>query len=387
MTDNAAVAKSVNIEELFKIMDQMPPPIPSPHFEDAIYQDAVEAIYNTIYAAALDKFLETRWYTTSGLNALRRDAQLFAEFVAFFRAASLRPEEPSPPNLLAQETRLTWNLLNMCCTSKATVQEPNDFNADVVELTNEGSGMSTDPAKLYQNDAPSTNIGSRQSVINSTSQQPPDAQSDATSESILTTTTTTTTNLAFSDSTASLPSARLTALTALLTSSAPLQPPNPPPTPLFHSAGTQSHPALSPLSRQLQTRSDEFWSSVGKYASAAEDAEKKAALQTARALLDGFENRDVVYTIMRMTWLQSTLPQKSPRAEPLEPDVKETEEDDEKEVEAQAQAQMDRGRRFCIRVLKSEAGLADGGDGVHSGIGKNVVAMRIAGMAVRAFGS
>jgi hypothetical protein len=386
MTDNAAVAKSVNIEELFKIMDQMLPPIPSPHFEDAIYQDPVEAIYNTIYAAALDKFLETRWYTTSGLNALRRDAQLFAEFVAFFRAASLRPEEPSPPNLLAQETRLIWNLLNMCCTSKATIQEPNDFNTDMVELMNEGSGMSTDPAKPYQNDAPSTNIGNRKSVINSTSQQLPDTQSDTTSESILTTTTTTT-NLASSDSTASIPSARLTALTALLTSSSPRQPPNPPPTPVFNSAGTESHPALSPLSRQLQTRSNEFWSSVEKYASAAADAEKKAALQTARALLDGFENRDVVYTIMRMTWLQSTLPPKSPRAEPLEPGVKETEEDDEKEIEEQAQAHMDRGRRFCIRVLENEAGLADGGDGVHSGIGKNLVAMRIAGMAVRAFGS
>jgi hypothetical protein len=386
MTDNAAVAKSVNIEELFKIMDQMLPPIPSPHFEDAIYQDPVEAIYNTIYAAALDKFLETRWYTTSGLNALRRDAQLFAEFVAFFRAASLRLEEPSPPDLLAQETRLIWNLLNMCCTSNATVQEPNDFSTDMVELTNEGSGMSTDPAKPYTNDAPSTNIGNRQSAIDSTSQQLPDTQSDTANEPIFTTNnTTTTTNLASSDSTASIPSARLTALTALLTSSSPPQPPNPPPTPFFNPAGTQIHPALSPLSRQLQTRSDEFWSSVEKHTSAAADAERKTALQTARALLDGFENRDVVYTIMRMTWLQGLLARESPSSESGESSVKENEKDKEKGVEGQAQ--MERGRRFCLRILKNEAGLADGGDGVHSGIGKNVVAMRIAGMAVRAFDS
>lgn len=138
-------------------------------------------------------------------------------------------------------------------------------------------------------------------------------------------------------------------------------------------------------------------------------------MHKARRLLDHYENRDVIYTIMRARWLQERRRDRDRR--------KEEDEEEGAEMRAAPAAEEERGRgrgreegetgegkqrrgdegvdgdgdangdidmgmerefQSCLHILRNEAGLADGGDGVTTGIGTNIVAMRVAGMGVRA---
>lgn len=343
----------------------------SPNFEDAVYQDPVEAIYNTVYAPALDKFLETQWYTMSGLNALRRDSDLFAEFVAFFRAASNDREETSPPNLLAQETRLIWKLLNMCCTMDTTSEE--------------FLGARTRPP---QDVAVPTNNATRYDDMDLSTQQPTTTTQDpgfafgelpdTTNDLNLPTISTSMTTRPLEDPTASIPSARVKALTTLIMQTPAPNLHDPPTIPDGSSVNPHSsYRNLTPLAQQLKAREDEFWSCVGRFVSAVDMAERKKVLDKARSLLDGFENRDVVFTIMRLRWLQSV------GAQDVQGEPKTGVAEKDKDL---AVSRVEKEFLSCMDILRHEAGLAgDDGDGLHSGIGKNVVAMRVAAMALRAF--
>ncbi len=364
MTDNPVVAKRVTIEELFKINGHVLPPITVPSIEDVVYHDSVEDVYNNIYAPALDKFLETRWYTMLGLDAMRSDSKLLAEFGTFVRATSAPLEEPSRPNLLAHETRLIWNLLNMCCKGDAISVDLDDPGGNAVVSTDGGSGISTYPSTQGQ----SFTFGG---TSHAPYHLPP----------------TGTTSLPLEHPNAYTPSARLRALIALLTSSPPAsqltnEPTIPPSTPF--DAHT-SYPHLSQLTHQLHAREDEFWFYVGRYVDAADgdDAQRETALARTRALLDGLENRDLVWTVMRVRSLERRA--QGSQATGLKEGVKERESETSKDVADEKDPKKERA--FVMNVLKNEAGLAEGGDGVTSGTGKNVVAMRIAAMALRAFES
>jgi hypothetical protein len=392
VTDAPLAAEYADLEELFKINDRSPPPLPSPHFESAQFQDSVEAIYTTVYAPSLDKFLETHWYTTSGLKALRSDLKLLADFVAFFRAADLPQEEPSRPNVLAQESRLIWNLLNMCCTADATAQDPDTDTTNTAVPTRGGT---TDPMVPPEKHSTSSTIANGHDVLDPDPQlqtiteetqvaqgQTPHAANEA--------------NYPIGRLNPSNPTARLNAVTSLLTSSPP--PPQCPDHQLGISpSANPAHPSksilLTPLARQLKAREDKFWSYVVEYVRAAESgadtaAERKTAVEKARSLLDGRENRDVVWTVMRMRWLQSW-----GLGLPKDAEVGRAEDVDTQEREKQWEQEW----KFCMGVLRDEAGLGGGagdgygdggegeGDGVRTGPGRNVIAMRLAGMAVRAF--
>jgi hypothetical protein len=389
VTDAPLAAEYADLEELFKINDRSPPPLPSPHFERAQFQDSVEAIYTTVYAPSLDMFLETHWYTTSGLKALRSDLKLLADFVAFFRAADLPQEEPSRPKVLAQESRLIWNLLNMCCMADVTAQDPDTDTTNAAVPTRGGT---TDPMVPPEKHSTSSTIANGhvldpdpqlQTIIEETQiaqGQTPHVANEA--------------KYPIGSLNPSKPTARLNAVTSLLTSS------HPPPQFREHQLGISpsanpAHPSksilLTPLARQLKAREDKFWSYVAEYVRAAESgadtaAERKTTVEKAGSLLDERENRDVVWTVMRMRWLQSW-----GLGLPKDAEVERAEDVDTQEREKQWELEW----KFCMGVLRNEAGLGGGagdgdeddgvGDGVSPGPGRNVVAMRLAGMAVRAF--
>jgi len=405
-----SVAITVNVEELFKLNDQMLPPIASPQFDDHVYQEQVEAIYNSVYAPALDRLLETRWYTRSGLKALRSNAAVLAEFVAFFRAVSLGAEDPCPPNLLARETRLIWNLLGMCHTVDTSPQQHIISSLNTAEATAQAFETSPSCVKPSENDAP------QDDGLNPKTQQPTETVPSTANEFNLTDPT-----LPPEDTSASIPSARLTALTSLLINIPPPTqqtnptllppPPNPNPTPTAHKPLP-----YYPLTQQLLARKAAFWSHISAYTSSSSaPASRKSAMNKARRLLDHYENRDVIYTIMRARWLQQ---RRLGRDRNRDPDRDRRRVDEEEEggegagrdkdegegetgkqkrsggmagvdsvnvdVYVNEDADVEREWQFCLRVLRNEAGLADGGDGVTSGIGTNIVAMRVAGMGVRA---
>lgn len=392
MTDSLSAAKPITLEHLSMISDQMPPSTAAPNFEDVIYQDTVEAVYNTFYAPALNKFLETRWYTESGLDSLRRDSQLLSEFVAFFRAAEIGPEDPSPPNLLAQETRLIWNLLSMCCAPDIISPDFNSPNVNMTAFTNEEDNLSAHLEERSGHDERITNNGTEVVAVDLNTQEAgnerPHHSNNLTVTSII---------HQVSDSAASVPATRLKALSSLLTYPSHSQ------TSGYDSIKLSnplpSHSTSSPpLTHQLQARQNDFWSSIGRYLNASAtidekpleaETEIKAALSRARALLDGFENRDVVYTIMKCRSLQTATPTRRIPDPALDPDLGDEHETNEERKDQEA-AREERKRirqwHFCIDVLKNEAALTrTEDDWVPAGVGKNVVAMRIAAMALRAF--
>lgn len=401
VTDEPDVAKGGGLEELFKIGDQMLPPLASPDFEDAMYQDSVMAVYRAVYAPALDKFLETRWYTVSGVDALRSDLGLLAEFVAFYRAADVHADEPSPPNLLALETRLIWGLLNMCSPPDTTSGYLNSSERDAVDTARGGNDVFTHSPRPSENTNVSADDGARDEAYDRRSQRSTasrEAQpvpSGGTSQA------------AKNSSTLrriSIPSRRLKSLTCLLTNSPPghsprgrhLTTPEPEPEPNTCSP-------LGRLARQLQGRQDEFWSCVSAYVGAADhaagDRERRRAVQQAGALLDGRENRDVVYTIMRLRWLQRRKGSAATAAAAAAAVAAGSEESGGgaaaadpggdggigtmrgpgRERESESGAEVEKEIGFCMDVLRNEATVTG------TGAGTNVVAMRVAAMATRAF--
>lgn len=389
MTDVLPVATYVEIDKLFEIDNQIPPTAPSSHFETVTYSESVEAIYSTVYAPALDKFLETRWYTSSGLKVLQSNPRILAEFADYVKAATVQADEPSPPNILAHETRLIWHLLKLCHSSDVTSQSCGLSTENSTGSLKPGSCEFTQEQRPSGNDIITPTTTSEKIPMAPNSQLPSYTQEDTTTTSIETAMFPIETFVrdpsTLADSAHLIPAARLAAFTSLLTHSSPPSPrelPTQPLIPQSTSPGHLTHKPPTTLARQLQARETEFWSCVDRFATTSfprthqepeqeklsrHEAQRQALLR-ARQLLDSRENRDLVYTIMRMRWLQSL----------ARPSAAAGERDTTLLVEGQL--------RLGMHLLKSEAGLADaGGDGVTSGTGTNVVAMRIAAMAVQAF--
>ncbi len=380
----------MRVEELFKFDGQMGPPSAVPLSDDAVYRESIVAIYNAVYAPALDRFLETRWYTMSGLNAVGRNYHLLAEFAAFIQAASLTPEESPSHTTLAQETRLIWELLKICSENQTSSRDITDSNTKGEALISRVGATSDDFMKPLNNYSATPNSEARHDY--SRIQQQTNTHS---LPSIDFSTGPPITAFPAEDSTTSILTAQLKALHSLLTNN-PL--PQTSDRPLIPRSSPVDTPLPSPLAHQLKARRDEFWFSVGRFVDACGDAdtnpdlstaEMKTGLHRARALLDRFENRDVVYTIMRMRFLQrlalrrndNVTEEAAARLAGWERDG----ENEEKEKDAEIEVEVAGEWAFYLNILKHEAGLADGGDGVTSGTGKNVVAMRIAAMAIRAF--
>ena len=72
--------------------------------------------------------------------------------------------------------------------------------------------------------------------------------------------------------------------------------------PLAESAEPPLNPSIPTLTQQLKTREQRFWLHVGEFASTsnADGDAVERILSKSRKLLDNFENRDVIYSIMLM---------------------------------------------------------------------------------------
>lgn len=126
---------------------------------------------------------------------------------------------------------------------------------------------------------------------------------------------------------------------------------------------------------------------------------RRTAVERAQVLLDEFENRDVVWTITRMRYLQGLVAETEGIAvdelrEEGESSVAAAAAEKSRSGESAAKAEQEQEWKFLMNVLRNESGMAvqrngdggqDTGDGVKSGIGKNIVAMRLARLASRVF--
>jgi hypothetical protein len=73
-----------------------------------------------------------------------------------------------------------------------------------------------------------------------------------------------------------------------------------PSNPLAGSAEPSPNPSPQTLTEQLKRREQNFWLNVGKFVSTSDADAIERILSKSRKLLDNFENRDIIYSIMLM---------------------------------------------------------------------------------------
>ena len=115
--------------------------------------------------------------------------------------------------------------------------------------------------------------------------------------------------------------------------------------------------ANSQMAQQLKDREIAFWFSAGQFVSSAPGPAQEQALSGCRAVLDTYENRDVLYSIMLMHVIGQK--HESDHAGHYTPEVGSAETD----------------WTVALRFLAEEA----------SGLGRNTVIVRVCGMALRPF--
>lgn len=243
----------------------------------------VKELYLNTYAPSIDKFLETRWYTTKGLQKFLSNEALVAKMarlVARFHIA----DQSATTGIPSQEAEVVWSIMDLCRAS-----------------------------------APTSN-----GTAASDSNQDEDLQA-----AIL----------------------RLNVYEALITGE------DLAPNPIPRSQLREPNFRPTGLPDQLKEREKEFWYSLGEFVSKNNAREAEEALSYCRAVLDTFENRDVIYSIAVVHHIGRLFPNLSrvPNS-------------------ADEHSALDK-LYVATRFLTDEA----------SGRGTNQVIQRLCGMAVRSF--
>ncbi len=119
-------AKRIKIDDLLSVGGAMPPSLaPSNEHGNSIapaLYDEIRNLYNNVYAPAIDKFLETRWFQTRGLARLLHDYKLCELFAALLhRFHNARADDRDATTLTQNvEARVIWSLMTMCRSAGLT---------------------------------------------------------------------------------------------------------------------------------------------------------------------------------------------------------------------------------------------------------------------------
>lgn len=125
-------AKRTKIDDLLAI-GGVPAPVPtiSTSISPASY-DNIKKIYSAVYAPAIDKFLETRWFQLRGLSHLLHDSRLCEQFATLIDRFNTSPSAPNYFNITAAthslEATVVWSLMNLC---RLVASTPNPTNGQV----------------------------------------------------------------------------------------------------------------------------------------------------------------------------------------------------------------------------------------------------------------
>ena len=85
------------------------PPLPA----DPPNKDALRILFSTAFATGLDNFLEIRWYSQHGFEALLSDRELLAQFLAYVTFTQNRQTDSNHNALASQELRVVWGLMQL----------------------------------------------------------------------------------------------------------------------------------------------------------------------------------------------------------------------------------------------------------------------------------
>lgn len=94
-----------------------PPPAPTFAIPPATL-DEIKKVYSAIYAPAIDKFLETRWFQVRGLSHLLHDGRLLAQYATLVARLGIMPTVPHYLQIMAAtnslEASVIWATMCLC---------------------------------------------------------------------------------------------------------------------------------------------------------------------------------------------------------------------------------------------------------------------------------
>lgn len=240
MTDHhRAFVPKRTIEELCCISGSRAPHVPPLPPDSTPNLESIQQVYDIAFAPGLDKFLETGtlpWFTHHGFSHLVADRGLLAQFLLYLTIISNNhnPNQPENAATQSQEARITWALLNL------VVKPAHDGNEEADKFSRRIRAVEA----LLTGEPLTIVRGSMADFIHSE-----DGAMD------------------------------------------------------MDPAPSMNKDVSSVLEKQVQRRSEEFWKYVEKFAEAPRPPpesvdDPSSPLNQAREILDGLENRDILYSMM-----------------------------------------------------------------------------------------
>ena len=239
------VAPPVKIEDILDVGSGMiPPAITTATTLDAQQRDEIKNLYTTIYASGIDKFLETRWFSSRGLTHLLENPILCEKYKVLLSRFNITAASDYRGNLITQslEAHVIWDTFLLARQVSASINTTNDPNATVE--VNDGVHEAAKRVEVFE------------ALVTNQRLDPANAINDAQAQSSSTTTP----------------------------------------------SGTPK-PALDD---QLRNRERDFWRNTSRFCTLKDDSkpssenpneEIEKVLKDMRVLLDSRENRDIIYSI------------------------------------------------------------------------------------------
>ena len=119
------MAKPTKIEDLLAVSGVPAPEIPTSAGLPQSTFTSIKQIYSTVYALGIDKFFESRWFTTRGHIHLLKDSQLCEEYAALLSRMQL-PMSVEGNNLRVTqslEATVIWHTMCLCRKVSAAISE------------------------------------------------------------------------------------------------------------------------------------------------------------------------------------------------------------------------------------------------------------------------
>ena len=249
----------VKIEDILDVGSGMAPPvINTASTLNPQQRDEIKNLYTTIYATGIDKFLETRWFSSRGLAHLLNNPILCEKYKFLLSRFHITAASDYRGNLVTQslEAHVIWETFLLARQVSASINTTNDPNATVE--ANEGVHEAAKHVEVFE------------ALITNQQLDPANAINDAQAQSSSTTTP----------------------------------------------SGTPK-PALDD---QLRNRERDFWRHTSKFCTLKDDSKSSAenpleeiekALKDMRILLDSRENRDIIYSIAIIRHIGNQLAEKA----------------------------------------------------------------------------
>ena len=237
-------APPMKIEDVLDVGSGIAPPaIISSSTLSPPQQEDVKTLYSTVYAAGMDKFLESKWFSTRGQTHLLNNPALCEKYRVLLSRFNITAQSDFRGNLMTQslEAHVIWETFMLARQVSASINSTNEPNA-TLEI-NEGVHETAKRVEVFE------------ALVTNQTLDPANAITD---------------------------------------------------TPPHTNSTTPSTTPKPALDDQLRTRERSFWRHTSKFCTLKDNAKSAAenpneeidrVLKEMRLLLDSRENRDIIYSI------------------------------------------------------------------------------------------